>query len=153
MNEKADNSAVFDEIAASCAMFATRRLSRTITRHYDAALAPSGLRSTQYNVLVAIARGRGESMTALGRVLGMDRTTLTHALRALRRDDLVREGRCDDGRVRPLALTDRGAELVASAVPLWRSAQADVEAAMGGAKAWSELNSRLRRLSKVVAAA
>lgn len=133
-------------------MFATRRLSRTITRRYDAALAPSGLRATQYNVLVAIARGRGESMTALGRVLGMDRTTLTHALRALKREGLVVERQIRDARVKPLTLTERGEEIVATAVPMWRAAQDAVESALGGAEAWTRLNQQLRILGRTVAA-
>lgn len=131
-------------------MFATRRLSRSITRLYDTALAPSGLRATQYNLLVAIARGKGESMSALGAVLGMDRTTLTHAMRSLVERGLVEDVAASDARVRRLALTALGSEVTADAVALWEVAQASVEAALGGEPDWRDLNKRMRRLNKAL---
>jgi DNA-binding MarR family transcriptional regulator len=139
----------YDHIAAHCAMFATRRLSRTITRLYDTALAASGLRGTQYNVLVAIARGKGETMTELGFVLGMDRTTLTYALRALTRDKLVESRPGEDARARALRLTPLGRRRVAAAIPLWAQAQQSVEAALGDGR-WDTLNRELRKLNKIV---
>ncbi len=143
---------MFDHIAANCAMFASRRLSRSITRLYDAALSPSGLRATQYNVLVAIARGKGVSMTELGAVLGMDRTTLTHALRSLVQQQLVEDTEAPDARVRRIVLTDRGRECAAAAVPMWRRAQDMVEGALGGAPEWRDLNKRLRSFNRAIPA-
>jgi DNA-binding MarR family transcriptional regulator len=148
---KPDEAARYDHIAANCALFATRRLSRSVTRLYDAALAPIGLRGTQYNVLVAIARGRGESMTELGAALGTDRTTLTHALRALTRDRLVQAVRGADARARALRLTPLGLRRVAAAVPHWERAQAMVEQALGGGR-WRALHGELRKLNKAIQA-
>jgi DNA-binding MarR family transcriptional regulator len=150
VNAQSHVQANYDHIAATCAMFATRRLSRSITRIYDAALAPSGLRATQYNVLVAIARSAGETMTELGARLGMDRTTLTHALRSLTERGLVADVATEDRRVRTLALTPLGQECAATAIPLWEQAQVEVECALGGAAQWERLNGELRGLSRAL---
>lgn len=139
----------YDHIAANCAMFAARRLSRSLARLYDSALAPSGLRATQYNILVAIARDKTESLSDLGTVLGMDRTTLTHALRALARDNLVTVERGDDERTRVLSLTPLGQRRVAAAIPLWKAAQAVVEKGFG-MRRWQSLKEEIKQLNKIV---
>jgi len=140
----------YERIAASCALFATRRLSRSIAKLYDAALAPSGFRGTQYNVLVAIARGHGESLTHLGEVLGMDRTALTHALRPLVSARLVRNVASQDARSRGVALTALGERRVFAAIKQWQRAQDVIEGTLG-ADRWQALNLELRRLNRAVA--
>jgi DNA-binding MarR family transcriptional regulator len=67
-------------IEATCACSTVRLASRALTSFYDTVLAPSGLRSTQFIVLVGIFRGFGTTLTGLGRTLGMDRTTLSRNL-------------------------------------------------------------------------
>ena len=62
MDRTSNFSANCDAIASRCALFATRRLARTLTRLYDAELTATGLRGTQFNVLVAIARSRGRTL-------------------------------------------------------------------------------------------
>ncbi len=145
-------SSEYERIAATCALFATRRLSRSIAKLYDAALAPAGFRGTQYNVLVAIARGRGHNLTHLGELLGMDRTALTHALRPLVRAKLVQNVATDDARARGVALTPLGERRVAAAIAAWQRAQSVIEDSLG-ADRWRELNRDLRRLSRTVASA
>jgi DNA-binding MarR family transcriptional regulator len=141
-----------DDIAARCALYTARRLARALSRHFDSHLAPSGLRGTQYNVLVAIARSRGADMTSLGRRLGLDRTALTHALRALVRDGLVESVAGTDRRRRELRLTRLGRRRVAAAVPLWSAAQCRVERHLRETP-WAELAVSLRRLSRRIESA
>jgi DNA-binding MarR family transcriptional regulator len=140
-----------DHIAATCALFATRRLARSLSRLFDSELAITGLRGTQYNVLVAIARRRGTNLTQLGAMLGMDRTTLTHALRPLQKARLVRSTTGQDRRARGIALTALGRRRVQAGVARWRAAQSAVEAAAGSA-GWTEINSQLRRLNRSIVA-
>jgi DNA-binding MarR family transcriptional regulator len=65
--------------------------------------------------------------------LAMDRTTLTAALKPLERRGLVRVSPDpSDRRSRILILTDQGRELLASAVPTWKSTHKDVEKSMPG---------------------
>jgi DNA-binding MarR family transcriptional regulator len=136
-----------DHIAASCALFATRRLGRTLSRLFDEELAQRDLKGTQYNLLVAIARGAGRNLSELGALLGMDRTTVTHALRPLVRARLVEMIKTSDRRARGAQLTALGRARVRQAMPLWRRAQKRVERA-AGADSWTILNRQLRQLNR-----
>ena len=61
----------------------------------------------------------------------MDRTSLTRLLKPLERSGLVRIVSGEDQRTREVALTLRGQEAVAQAIPLWEKAQAHVVQEMG----------------------
>lgn len=141
----------FDDIALRCALFTSRRLARAMTRHFDAHLEPSGLRGTQYNVLVAIARAPHAGLTELGQRLGLDRTALTHALRPLQRASLVAVQPGGDRRRREFVLTPAGKQRISAAIPLWRKAQRSAERSVRRSCAdldWAALNPALRRLSR-----
>lgn len=56
---------------------------------YDEALAPAGLRATQYSMLTHIARDQGLTMRTLANSLAMDLSALGHTLKPLERDGLV----------------------------------------------------------------
>jgi len=83
-------------------------MSRVLTRLYDDALRPSGLRVSQLTVLVAIAKF-GEPGAKIGRladVLAMERTTLTRNIGPLEAAGLLRVARDpEDARARILVLT------------------------------------------------
>ena len=138
-----------DLMARDCALFAVRRLARAVTLHFDSHLASAGLRGTQLNLLVAIARSRGASLTILGERLGMDRTALTHALRPLQREGWVLNQTSADRRERNVALTAAGRRAIARAMPLWRAAQRSIEVASGDGR-WPVLNRDMRRMSRQV---
>src|ERR1700754_2759041 len=74
---------------SDCSATALRKASRKVAQLFDEALAPCGLRSTQYSILVEISRHEGDPPTlqALADTLVMDRSTLGHNLRPLERDD------------------------------------------------------------------
>ena len=76
------------EMPCTCARL--RRTARRLTRAYDRALRPSGLRLTQYSVLANVTRAGGLSITELAERLAMDRTTLTRNLRPLEAAGWVR---------------------------------------------------------------
>lgn len=107
----------------SCVCFAVRRAARTVTQYYDRCLRPSGLRATQFTLLVLLARSKGLSLNRAAERLGMERTTLTRNLRPLlaKRYVSVRSGK--DRRTRVLAVTQKGADALAAALPQWRRAQ------------------------------
>ena len=110
--------------AEVCACFQVRRVARAITRLFDEVLEPSGLRSTQFVMLVAI-RALGEpTLPALAKMLGVDRSTLTRNLTALERSGLLNRVPERSGRMSSARLTKKGLEALAGAVPLWEKAQA-----------------------------
>jgi DNA-binding MarR family transcriptional regulator len=130
-------------VATECTGFGVRKAARALSRIYDAAMAPAGLRGTQFNLLVALSLAKEAPVMKVAEELGLDRTTLTRNLGPLERDGLVESVGADDGRVRRLRLTERGHEVLAGALPRWEEAQRQVVAALGKTR-WRELMDGLR---------
>jgi DNA-binding MarR family transcriptional regulator len=117
-----------------CNCVALRKASRHMTLFYDAALEPSGLRSTQYALLTEIHR-RGDAAPSIGDLadaLVMDQSTIGQNLRPLQRDGLVTLERDEtDRRSRRVKLTRTGRARLADARPLWLAAQEKFEDGFG----------------------
>ena len=115
-----------------CTCFAVRRTARALTQMYDAALAPAGIRSTQYMVLAAIGERTDVSVNELADTMVMDRTTLGRNLRLLERDGLVTLSTPEeDRRRRDIALTRKGKALLDGAYPFWRHAHDSLQKTHG----------------------
>ena len=110
------------EVIENCACYRIRTAARVVTRAYDEALRPVGLRATQLSVLLAVAAEDAMSITALAKFMGMDRSTLTRNLRPLEKEGLITLG--DEGwrRSRTLEITKAGRSRLREALPLWNSA-------------------------------
>jgi DNA-binding MarR family transcriptional regulator len=132
-------------IGSLCMCANLRRASRAITALYDTFLQPSGLPTTQFILLCALGAQPSIALTPLAERLGMDPTTLARNLKPLERDGLVQILPGADRRTRILALTRRGADTLARALPLWEQAQAAVISQLGEDRAhvmlaeWSEI--------------
>lgn len=107
-----------------CACFNFRRVSRSVTQAYDAALQPVGLRSTQFVTLAVVAAEEPVAMPALARALVMDRSTLTRGLKPLERDGFLKTGSARGSRGHVVRLTAKGRRKLEEAVPLWEAVQA-----------------------------
>lgn len=130
------------QIANECTLSGLRKASRAVTQLYDEALAPAGIRSTQFSVLIATTLVGDATMTELAEVLIMDRTTLTRALAHLEAEGLVNVESGSDRRTRLLKLTERGKSVVDKATPLWRQAQNRMVTGLGKRR-WETLMSDL----------
>jgi DNA-binding MarR family transcriptional regulator len=132
-----------------CNCAALRKASRHMTLFYDAALEPSGLRSTQYALLTEIHR-RGDAAPSIGdlaEALVMDQSTIGQNLRPLQRDGLVTLERDEaDRRSRLVKLTQAGRARIADARPLWLAAQEKFESGFGK-RAAAELRSLLAAIA------
>jgi DNA-binding MarR family transcriptional regulator len=123
--------AACSRVVAECACEGLRRTARAVTQHYEDALAPSGLRATQFPIVVALAAAGPLPVTRLAQGLGLDRTTLTRNMRALLDQGLIAVADGDDRRTRVVALTPRGRENLKEALGMWEQAQASVEERFG----------------------
>jgi len=146
---RADLEQACSVIAATCACSTVRLASRAITNFYDAVLTPTGLRSTQFVVLIGVFRGFGTTITELGKVLGLDRSSLSRNLRPLLRRGLVSRAPTRDRRRRALQITRNGERLLARTIPYWHKAQQEVATAIGSDK-WETLGSALRGLASEI---
>jgi DNA-binding MarR family transcriptional regulator len=129
-------------------------MSRVLTRLYDDALRPSGLRASQFTVLIAIAMfgEPGAKIGKLADVLAMERTTLTRNIGPLETAGLMRVARDpDDSRARILLLTRAGERAIEAAFPLWQAAQRQVRDAIGGGRL-DEYNEQITELVSAVSA-
>jgi DNA-binding MarR family transcriptional regulator len=134
--------------ARSCAAFALRKTARAVTNLYDSALQPAGVRSTQFAILVAVARSQPVSIGNLSQLLLTDRTTLTRSLALMEKDGLLSISERSTMRQRFVTLSDKGRRLVARSAPLWRKVQERYVAAIG-AERWKRLQRELEKLSNV----
>jgi DNA-binding MarR family transcriptional regulator len=114
-----------------CTCDRLRKLTRRLTQHYDACLAPAGLRVTQFSLLAHLQRARPTTMTALADLLEMDRTTLTRNLKPLLDAGLVVVEPGADARTRRVAATDEGRAVWRSARAHWHRAQDEVTRLLG----------------------
>lgn len=136
------------EVHRSCLSMALRQAARALTQRYDAALSADGIRSTQFNLLVALAQAPSVPLSRLAKAVVMDRTTLTRNLAPLVRRGLVAESGAEDKRVRSYTLTARGKQLLVRALPDWEAAQARVLRVLAKQDA-----DQLRRILRTVVAA
>lgn len=111
----------------SCACFLARRSARLLTQYFDKALRPSGIRGTQFTLLVALIRfDRAVQPMELSEILGIERTTLTRNLQTLEESTFVKLGSGNDKRTRLISITASGRAAVKKAYPYWQKAQAKV---------------------------
>jgi DNA-binding MarR family transcriptional regulator len=135
--------------ATRCACFSLRKAARAVTQLYDAALRPTGLRTTQFSLLVLLRLAGTVPMTRLAEEAVMDRTTLARNLGVLVRDGLVRVRQGADARVREVEITRAGVAKVEEAFPRWREAQRSVGRSLGARR----MDRMLADLSAAVVAA
>lgn len=128
-----------------CACFNLRKTARAVTQLYDEALRPSGLRCTQFSLLIAATRLEPVTVTHLAEIAVMDRTTLARNLRPLEKEGLMNVTPGDDQRTRIVTVTPRGKEVLLQAFPLWEKAQAWVIKGLG-LNRWKSLRMNLEEV-------
>jgi DNA-binding MarR family transcriptional regulator len=125
------DAATLREVARACACANLRRAARAVTQLFDEALAPSGLRATQFTLLVT-SRLMGEStINELAEGMAMDRTTLSRNLKPLVRNGLLEVRPGEDGRTRLVRITPAGEQALEEAYPLWQQAQQEIVGVLG----------------------
>ncbi|MCX5894123.1 MAG: MarR family transcriptional regulator, partial [Deltaproteobacteria bacterium] len=107
------------EIGRTCACFKVRKAARAITKLYEEVLRPSGLRATQFSLLMVTRVMGPVTVVKLAQVMVMDRTTLTRNLQILEARGLINIKPGEDRREREVNLTDVGMDVLTKAVPLW----------------------------------
>ena len=118
-----------------CNCTALRKATRRVSQLYDAALAPSGLKTTQRAILAQLGRSEPATVGELAAALVMDAGALAHTLKPLERDRLVAIAiDPDDRRNRLISLTRQGRAKLTDTDVLWSKAQAGFEAGFGRVK-------------------
>lgn len=126
-----------------CTCARLRKLTRRLTRIYDAHLAPQAIKVTQYSLLANAARGE-RTLSEFAAELEMDRSTLSRNLAPLAAQGWVEISIGADPRSRRVSVTAAGRRKLKAALPLWRKAQCEVESVLGAAGV-GELHHRIER--------
>jgi DNA-binding MarR family transcriptional regulator len=120
--------AVTHEVRDRCLCLHIQRAARAVARRFDEALRPFGLTNGQFSLLMSLNRPEPPTISEVSALLAMDRTTLTANLKPLSRRGLL-EILADekDRRSRRLKLTDAGRDVLAAALPVWRSTHDELD--------------------------
>lgn len=112
----------------SCLCLHVQRAARVLARRFDDAFRPLGLTNGQFSLMMSLNRAEPPGMASVAALLAMDQTTLTAALKPLRRRGLLGIATSPvDRRARLITLTAKGRRLLARAVPIWKSTHLAVE--------------------------
>jgi DNA-binding MarR family transcriptional regulator len=121
------------EVIRDCIATRLRMANRMITKVYDDALRPYGLKVTQLSMLVlAVDRGLIHQ-SEVGAELQLDDSTLSRNLERMRVNGWLDKVSGDDARVHSYRLTEAGTALVGKAIPAWRRAQGKAQRLLGDA--------------------
>jgi DNA-binding MarR family transcriptional regulator len=137
----------------TCLCLHVQRAARALARRFDLALKPVGLTNGQFSLMMSLNRPNlpgapRATMGSVAELLAMDRTTLTAAVKTLERRGLVAvRTDSEDRRGRLLVLTEKGREVLASAVPIWTATHAEIEAELESAASGSDATCLRRDLS------
>lgn len=133
-------------INAKCCCFAMRKVMRAVTQCYDRYLESTGIRSTQFTLLVELSSTKAKTLTEIAEGLVMDRTTLTRNLKPLEKLELISTIQPVDKRSKAYILTELGKQTVDKCVPLWEKAQNSIVGNLGDER----FDGLLRELSSVI---
>ncbi len=129
-----------------CAAFALRKAARAVTQLYDETLRAAGVRSTQFAILVAVAKTQPISVGALAELTVIEPTTMTRSVALMASQGLLEISDRGEGRRKLVSLTALGRRQLARALPLWRAAQKKLMTKVG-ADEWPGLQRRLERVT------
>jgi DNA-binding MarR family transcriptional regulator len=131
-----------------CVCFQLRKASRAVTQLYDAAFQACGIRSTQFALLVAIAKKEPITVTNLGELMVIDPTTLSRSLGKLEHAGHVKVASGRDRRQRWVRLSAKGRRVMEKSVPHWRKVQAAVVSRLSHPD-WSQIQKSIQNIKEV----
>jgi len=114
-----------------CTNLKLRQLSRVVTRHYDAYVAATGLKNTQYSLLSHAVLLGPIRPSDLARRMRLDASTLTRNLQPLVAQGWLQLGAGEDARSRLVEATDEGRAKRAEGQRAWKHAQLALNARLG----------------------
>lgn len=114
-----------------CYCAALRTATRKTTAIYDAALAPTGVNLAQFSLLRKIQRAAPVSLSELGRLAELDRSTIGRNVKVLQRMGLARVTPGEDHREATVTLDAGGLVVLREGAPLWDEAQRRIEERLG----------------------
>lgn len=114
-----------------CTNFKLRQLTRRVSQHYDAELAQTGLKTTQYSLLSVVLRLGPIQPRELAQAMRMDASTLSRNMKPLVEAGWLEVLPGRDERSRMVGITDSGRAKREEAHRHWKAAQAKINQVLG----------------------
>ena len=137
-----------DTISQACVAVRLRLLNRVVTKFYDDALRPLGLKVSQLNILVATARLGLARPAQVCEILQLGVSTLSRSVKPLQAHGWLQLVPEEDARAQPFRLTPKGKRLIERAVPAWEEAQRQAAEWLGD-EGMALLDNATRRVSRM----
>lgn len=123
-----------------CLCFHTRKAARAITQVFDHALAGTGLKANQLNLLMVVNDRGATTIGQLAAAMATDSTTVSRNIKPLIADGLIiQTANPSDKRVKRLSLSEDGIAALELALPAWQEAQTKVARELGSVQVQSLL--------------
>ena len=119
------------EAADQCIALRLRFLSRVITKIYDQALLPLDIKANQATMLLMLFIHGDSTPVELGKVLQMEKSTVSRNMDRLRKKGWIEITEKDQGPSRIIRVTPKGKELLAAMHVEWRKAQRKASGLLG----------------------
>ena len=129
-----------------CVGGCVRKLNRMVSAIYDSALASTGLKTSQFSVLVSVANRKQARPAELTKQLELDESTVSRNVERMCARGWLRLVQDADRRSHLIEVTDKGHALIRKCLPAWQKAQAEVSRRLGTDNV-AGLRSALRKLS------
>ncbi|HEY9683980.1 MAG TPA: MarR family winged helix-turn-helix transcriptional regulator [Drouetiella sp.] len=133
---------------SDCISRSIRCADRALTNAYDRALAPSGLRTTQYTLLSVLQRQNVATISELSELLDLDQTTTTRNVRVLEEAGFVMRVPHHDPRVKLLKLTADGKRKRQIAFEHWQHVQEQFKSSLSDEE-WNVFQKVLEKIASV----
>jgi len=114
-----------------CTNLKLRQLDRVVTRHYDAYVAATGLKNTQYSLLSHVVLLGPIRPSDLAQRMRLDASTLTRNLQPLIAQGWLRQGPGENARSRLVEATEAGCAKRVEAQRAWKQAQVALNVRLG----------------------
>jgi DNA-binding MarR family transcriptional regulator len=118
-------------MSTPCICTTLRSASRRMAAFYDEAIAPVGVNIAQFSLMRTIARAAPVTLTELGRLTDLDRSTIGRNVRVIEKLGLVKLGRGEDQREAVVTLSEAGRKVLVDGAPLWDAAQQALDERLG----------------------
>ena len=135
-----------------CICRVVREAARSLTNAYDKALAPSGLRTTQFTMLCVLARESAATVTQLSELLGLDQTTTTRNLSILEDAGCIVRVAHHDPRVKLVKLTSKGKQKRLVALECWQQMQKQITSGLSQSE-WMTFQKVLQKIETLASTA
>lgn len=125
------NPSTHATLPKGCTNFKVRQFARLLSRYYDAGLAGTGLKITQYALMSHVLNLGPVAPGELARQMGLEASSVTRNIQPLVATGWLVQVAGDDARSRRIAITPAGREKLAEVRNNWKIAQLGINALLG----------------------